>query len=66
MNGSSKIDSYLMPAKYTVSYHSVGFAVPGDSSYSPYGRCYLLILHFKRFGSPNHIQSESECIDLSK
>ena len=30
MNGSSKINSYLMPAKCTVSYHSVGFVVPGD------------------------------------
>ena len=30
MNGSSKIDSYLMPAKCTVSYHSVGFVVTGD------------------------------------
>ena len=32
MNGSSKINSYLMPAKCTVSYHSVGFVVPGDST----------------------------------
>ena len=30
MNGSSKIISYLMPAKCTVSYRSVGFVVPGD------------------------------------
>ena len=29
MNGSSKINSYLMPAKCTVSYHAV---VPGDST----------------------------------
>ena len=32
MNGSSEINSYLMPAKCTVSYHSVGFVVPGDST----------------------------------
>ena len=34
MNGSSKINSYLMPANCTVSYHSVGFVVPGDSTYN--------------------------------
>ena len=34
MNGSSKINSYLMSAKCTVSYYSVGFVVPGDSTYN--------------------------------
>ena len=32
MNGSSKINNYLMPAKCTVSYHSAGFVIPGDST----------------------------------
>ena len=67
MNGSSKINSYLMPAKCTVSYPSVGFVVPGDSTYNqlqiklimifeaypPYARCYLLIRQFKRFSLGN-------------
>ena len=30
MNGSSKINRYLMAANCTVSYHSVGSVVPGD------------------------------------
>ena len=32
MNRSSKINRYLMAAKCTVSYHSVGSVVPGDST----------------------------------
>ena len=36
MNGLSKINSYLMSAKFTVSYHSVGFVVPGDSTYNQF------------------------------
>ena len=32
MNRLSKIDSNLMAAIYTVSYHSVVFVVPGDST----------------------------------
>ena len=31
MNSSSKINSYLMAAKYAVSHQSVGSVVPGDS-----------------------------------
>ena len=36
MNGKSKINSYLMPAKCTVSYYYVSFEVPGDSNKADY------------------------------
>ena len=34
MNRSSKINRYLMAAKCTVTYHSVGSVVQGDSTYN--------------------------------
>ena len=51
MNRSSKINSYLMAAKCTVSYHSVGFVVSGDLKLTllVQGVIYLLILQSKRF-----------------